>query len=1243
MQQKRRKKWMLWILAIFLLLWGYLSYWALFGKDYYYFPENNAGGLINLGLFASWPNNALDYYPGGYGIYVRKAGGERKLTQLDIKNPALHTSEIYSGKSWCTAANTPIWCWSIHYVFSWKWFDGKNYTSSFPVYDMNSDYVNVISLIKKNARYEWRWAEITGDLKVSDLDPKILMKVRFSDDVWFWWRWNTVYKDISKKFSLRVLPEEVRYIWVAASEEKLFLKQTVQKGDVTFLTWQVLPEEMYKLNFASVHLAGWAPGDFIYKARVDAGKNSVNIITVDMDNQDINPNSNPQMRSYIDVYLMKEHNGSFVKVDKDGVFTNQPIWRISPEQNGNGIYPATNTAWTTWSKGPSGTFLGWPVWSSSFVQRYYDQNNAGGNKMWVSQHRLTFTASTEPMALLVEVKNASTYVGNAFAIASDVDMFASDVPDEEISTPDEDAGNNNSTWSTVDGLKWVTFVEIDRTEGVDFSDNGKDTQIQFIHTYKTELCNTSTWTLTNVMAKLHLPNNTVLVWTEAPWDTTKSSLMLSGSMLDTPVDNAKKLPVWVFSTDISLWDFVPGECQFLTYQADINPSAADGDEFIVQNEFKYGSGTTFNLTNEVKNVLRATEDVSISLESNPISGSDVFHNDFIEYRVTVKNEGNVPVPPGKVTCPRMLDTAYTFCKIWECKNQYDFDEILVWEAITYSYIVEVRDVDTVPANTVLLEQCKLNDTKDSNEVNHIVKPNVVDVKWGWQFSLFLNSRPKLLNTPDGNPRPDGYDRSPIEYTYRYSGSNLNPMYPQTSDPGSYVLSRGWCGPTTLPYKPNAYSFNVNSSSTSPMSYLNPTSNNLNFGLNTTLPASIPKTTLYNGSLTPTHFVPGSELNSRYKSWGDKVLPITATEHRALVNGTNGRIEANITWTARVDRWQYRAYSTQTCSYTCWCGPKGCRTCSVSYPIYRWEVVQQDTIPFTASNFKSVTVWWSTAWIKTEWSHVHTNQTLNYNWSSSNTYNLWESWYNWVTSSPKLYSPPGTSHGEYVVSSNSSSSNLKSEKNWYVANKKVPMWHGYVYDREKNPRDFYTDLIEGQKFGKVVRNGPNPIRNFDMELNHVYYYPGDLTINNPAGTTIIWGFKGTIVVEGDLYIRSNIKYSKVTRSRIEDLPYLWLFVKGNVYISPNVVDTTGTWFVEGTLHTGESVQTLRHFGSWTAGAFDFQRKAPEFYERDVNEPSEWIMFNDQVYKTTPPWFGQLDDGIWSYNSNINQFTWDEVDY
>lgn len=151
---------------------------------------------------------------------------------------------------------------------------------------------------------------------------------------------------------------------------------------------------------------------------------------------------------------------------------------------------------------------------------------------------------------------------------------------------------------------------------------------------------------------------------------------------------------------------------------------------------------------------------------------------------------------------------------------------------------------------------------------------------------------------------------------------------------------------------------------------------------------------------------------------------------------------------------------------------------------------------SASAETTVNVAGSTGWWRTRNGDVHTNNAITSDGTSANTYNLGDG-YGSVKSAPKSYTPPGSYHSDYFVSTNSSTSNLSSKRAWYTI-RELPFGKGTVYDREKNPRDYYSDMLDKQKFGEVVRDGlPNPVRSMDLGLNKIYYYPGDLTLESPT--------------------------------------------------------------------------------------------------------------------------------------------------
>jgi hypothetical protein len=354
----------------------------------------------------------------------------------------------------------------------------------------------------------------------------------------------------------------------------------------------------------------------------------------------------------------------------------------------------------------------------------------------------------------------------------------------------------------------------------------------------------------------------------------------------------------------------------------------------------------------------------------------------------------------------------------------------------------------------------------------------------------------LLNSPDGRPRADEFDRTEVVYSHSYTGLSKEHMYPNVSGgPGftyastvcdTYFNSRGV--PQTLPYSPGSYFYNINSVNTSPSSGLaSPGSLPVNFSISTTLPGGVPKTILHAGSLTPSFSLPGAQVNNWFNNGGSTTMPYGMTIQRAIVNGLDGKITSRISGSFSLDRWEYVPDRVVGCVY----GVGGYQTEYRSS--YKWQLADATVCPIAADAEAYVSVAASSAWFRTRNGNVHSNG-ISLDGSNSNLYNLGESGYSNVASAPKLYTPPGATHSDYFVSTNTDTTNLSSKRGWYTI-RDLKLGHGNVYDREKNPRDYYGDLLDKQKFGKVVKETATTLSSINLELNTIYHYTGNLTLRN----------------------------------------------------------------------------------------------------------------------------------------------------
>lgn len=1237
------------------------SQWLYFPRDFS-FDET-----IRASLTARGPSNSMDYFPWGYGFRPKPdENNMRYVSSLELHNPAIQNygpwhpkDEVYSDSQVCTGEdenNNPVPedCVFIVYRVQWKDPQWRYIRADIKWYELRDkwEWVNIIpyiterAILYKNTDGEERpSANIQWQDRIyvsNDFWEEVIIKTYFGDDFRFWWK--SYYNDISKKFAYRVKSSEVVSPGIAKSDASLW-----------WANEKVPSEYLNELNFATIHVKPNGTNKSWYIWVVDKQIGKMRFVTIDMDNE-LNIGANertptpPWLRGFIDVYRWKINpEWWIIMIDRYWNPSTDPIHRVSPGRqafnkspyySGSIPIPATpshieHSIWT------SRDFLckQWTIADAEFcVGESWDHPG-------ISQHTVTFEPLDEMTVLTFEAYNIATSNGNAFAFAGDISMYGYD-KDQPI---DEYLDLfNNYGWET--WVIWKTYVEVDNLTGSwaenGFDDDTKETKHDYLHTYKTEICNFSWEMANNVTLELQKSHLTELVW-ENQWE---SSFFLNATALDDVVDESKRLNISAFYSQMNVWSLDDTECIFVSYQTKVTSDARSGDIISVKNKFSYNSGD-FVETNQVNNPIMASDyDAIVNLIPNPESGSQIYNGDYINYALQIKNTGLSSIPSVKVICPRFLDIDKTECRVWACQEELEILNFWVDEETSVNYSVQ-----TVWVNPwdIIKEQCYVefnNDDgetlrKDSNEVEHNIIENTTEVEDGY-FTLYMDTRSKLLNSPDWEPRPDNADKDHIKYSHRYSGSNQEYMYPENSNPGSYTDSRWRCKPITWPNKPNAVTYNINSSSLSSRNTMSFTSQPVWFQLETTLPSDKPTTILHQGTLSPTHQIPGWEANNWFKNWWTYKLPQDSTIHRAIVNGKDGRINTTIQGTPRLDTWRYVPYDTGKCTYDCRCWKDGCESCSTEYTKYRWQFQGSRDIPFNTSNYRMVTVWGSTAWIETSWGHVHTNQSFVQDGTQANTYNLGEEGFENIVSAPKNYAPTGHSHWDYLISTNGSSPNLISKKWWYVTWKQIKQWHGYHYDRENNPRNYLDDLVKHKLHGKNFEEiQEDTLDKIILQRDGVHYKKWDLTLQNSSWSGVVlvsWSY-WTLVVDGDLYIQSDVDYDRSINEKIEDMSYLWVYVTGDIHYSSNVNKTVWSFYAEGTISTWVSPYRLLHYGSLVANAFNFERTAPEKYERSVNESALYIEFDDHIYELTPPGFTELDDWIWSIKYNINQFSWEEVEW
>ncbi|MBI4089817.1 MAG: hypothetical protein HY421_00275, partial [Candidatus Kerfeldbacteria bacterium] len=147
---------------------------------------------------------------------------------------------------------------------------------------------------------------------------------------------------------------------------------------------------------------------------------------------------------------------------------------------------------------------------------------------------------------------------------------------------------------------------------------------------------------------------------------------------------------------------------------------------------------------------------------------------------------------------------------------------------------------------------------------------------------------------------------------------------------------------------------------------------------------------------------------------------------------------------------------------------------------------------------------------------------------------------------------------------------------------------------------------------------------------VYHIQGDLTIDkdlrfDPAAVGQLG--HGTIVVDGNLIIQSNITYGTAsTLANRRQLPSAAFIVKGDITIASSVAQIVGAYYTEKTIATVSTEPDIQLVASgvMVAGKFNFQRKYSGGFSGQ--EPAEVIIYDGRLQANTPPGLSALSQGL-----------------
>lgn len=571
------------------------------------------------------------------------------------------------------------------------------------------------------------------------------------------------------------------------------------------------------------------------------------------------------------------------------------------------------------------------------------------------------------------------------------------------------------------------------------------------------------------------------------------------------------------------------------------------------------------------------------------------------------------------------------------------------------------------------------------------------------FILIINQVPNVvLNSADGvYARPDGADRSETQYVYYYQGRGQTYTYPtiknDTTDffPGSHDQCQ-----RSYPYKRGSsmtYSYN---SANTPIPAdcedrsgcpLIIESTPVVFNITTTIPEYSPefvftensKDIIYpresdeeRATQITTYDVP-FETNSfmRYGT-SDNFMPINnerITEIRGVRNGSYGIVDTAVNAVVVEELWQYQQYTTRECTYHYECGDETCHG-TIDVPYYHWvrypsNVYLPSPDGTKATDEANISVYTSTAWLKTQGGHIGTNGSftnedgefnkvdlITYADQTGEDIHAWDNEYIRTSHLTKSleYTPPGEFNAEYFVFGNLGVGEMKTScgkegeaeancDDWYVEGTEFPfLQRGDAYDRENNPRNYDnlddpennpSDLINREKFGEVRTNELASHLSGTVELGDdiVWHNTGDITIGSEEMDDVVTfsGGQSRIYTEGDVYIKADIKYETSSSSNYNDITSVRIDAR-NIYVDGEVEDLEVMLLAREGFHSGVSKKQLRILGDVIAKNTFWEREPLLEYDvEEVNKPSEYIIEDMRKYIVPAPGDTELPDDytIW----------------
>lgn len=680
------------------------------------------------------------------------------------------------------------------------------------------------------------------------------------------------------------------------------------------------------------------------------------------------------------------------------------------------------------------------------------------------------------------------------------------------------------------------------------------------------------------------------------------------------------------------------------YQISVPETVPDDPLYTVAWASVFGQYSAIPITSEViENTISGEAMPTIQVETlaYPEVGESVNSGFYITYSYTLHNVGGVTA--SDVTFTTFLPD-HTYCESG-C-GLFNIGEIEPNFKVYITMIVLVEsNLEGVSEITNIGFDCGGSNFAATQNRESIIHPIDLDaVEDEGEFIVDIIQIPDIiLNSSDGSSaRYDQADVTETVYTLTYDGRHRNPTYPSLSSSAQSVTSRP-CGNFYHGNEFGAYFYAYNSSGggCEDINMCPISSSPIVFNIDTVLPEAAPRLEFTTNIPTYSHGSSTSAINSYMNLGSMFTIPDFLTQSRAVENGALGFVSSTVSASVAEDRWQYvyADYDVYLCTRCYSCG-LGCTYC-VNYdrPVYEWKKMSSGTVNLADTDETDITVYTSTAWLKTEGGHIGTND--NFTNNADTIANYVDIGGNPVIipshlTPSDIYTPPGETNSEYMIFGNNGTGTFQSESgdDWKVTGTEFPfVQRGEAYDRENNSRDYYDDLLTREMYGEVIVDGLPSVLTGVVDLGDdiIWSNTGDIIIGQAGinDTVAFYGGQARIYTTGDVYINANIfyyinqaaSYNEITSVRID---------ARNIYVSGEVTDLEVMLLARESFHSGQSKNQLRILGDVIAGQSYWEREPLlEFDPIEFNKPSEHIIEDMRKYVVPPPGDTELPDDytIW----------------